>query len=218
MAKGGQLQRGRRGRLLVARPDSTRTSAPSAPPRVSLRPRSSSALRPKEECRVSRKAALPGAACSSSSSKQASRAPERKRSLVVPSERPQRLGGDDRFYAGSATTPTAASTNRSAAAASSRPTSAAATTWPRTWRCNRMAASSSSAGPRAPRSSAWASSATSPTARWTPASTVTGSSRPTSGKGEFGQDVAIQSDGKIVAAGYTANGVDTEFALIRANP
>jgi uncharacterized delta-60 repeat protein len=38
------------------------------------------------------------------------------------------------------------------------------------------------------------------------------------GKGEFGQDVAIQPDGEIVAAGYTANGVDTEFALIRANP
>jgi uncharacterized delta-60 repeat protein len=38
------------------------------------------------------------------------------------------------------------------------------------------------------------------------------------GKGEFGQDVAIQPDGKIVAAGYTANGTDTEFALLRINP
>jgi uncharacterized delta-60 repeat protein len=38
------------------------------------------------------------------------------------------------------------------------------------------------------------------------------------GKGEFGQDVALQPDGKIVAAGYTANGFDTEFALIRINP
>jgi uncharacterized delta-60 repeat protein len=38
------------------------------------------------------------------------------------------------------------------------------------------------------------------------------------GKGEFGQDVAIQPDGKLVAAGYTANGTDTEFALIRINP
>ena len=38
------------------------------------------------------------------------------------------------------------------------------------------------------------------------------------GKGEFGQDVAVQSDGKIVAAGYTANGIDTEFALVRINP
>jgi uncharacterized delta-60 repeat protein len=38
------------------------------------------------------------------------------------------------------------------------------------------------------------------------------------GKGEFGQDVAIQADGKIVAAGYTANGLDTEFALMRINP
>jgi uncharacterized delta-60 repeat protein len=38
------------------------------------------------------------------------------------------------------------------------------------------------------------------------------------GKGEFGQDVALQPDGKIVAAGYTANGIDTEFALIRINP
>ena len=38
------------------------------------------------------------------------------------------------------------------------------------------------------------------------------------GKGEFGQDVALQPDGKIVAAGYTANGIDTEFALMRINP
>ena len=38
------------------------------------------------------------------------------------------------------------------------------------------------------------------------------------GSGEFGQDVVIQADGKIVAAGYTANGLDTEFALIRINP
>jgi uncharacterized delta-60 repeat protein len=38
------------------------------------------------------------------------------------------------------------------------------------------------------------------------------------GKGEFGQDVAIQADGKIVAAGYTANGFDTEFALMRLSP
>jgi hypothetical protein len=37
-------------------------------------------------------------------------------------------------------------------------------------------------------------------------------------KGEFGQDVAIQADGKIIAAGYTANGIDTEFALMRINP
>jgi uncharacterized delta-60 repeat protein len=38
------------------------------------------------------------------------------------------------------------------------------------------------------------------------------------GKGEFGQDVAIQADGKIVAAGYTANGFGTEFALMRIDP
>jgi uncharacterized delta-60 repeat protein len=38
------------------------------------------------------------------------------------------------------------------------------------------------------------------------------------GRGEFGQDVALDSDGRIVAAGYTANGGDTEFALLRANP
>jgi hypothetical protein len=37
------------------------------------------------------------------------------------------------------------------------------------------------------------------------------------GRGEFGQDVAIDSAGRIVAAGYTANGSDTEFALMRAN-
>jgi uncharacterized delta-60 repeat protein len=38
------------------------------------------------------------------------------------------------------------------------------------------------------------------------------------GRGEFGQDVALDADGRIVAAGYTANGSDTEFALMRANP
>jgi uncharacterized delta-60 repeat protein len=38
------------------------------------------------------------------------------------------------------------------------------------------------------------------------------------GRGEFGQDVALQPDGKIVAAGYTANGLDTEFALMRIDP
>ena len=38
------------------------------------------------------------------------------------------------------------------------------------------------------------------------------------GKGEFGQDIAAQADGKLVAAGFTANGFDTEFALIRVNP
>ena len=38
------------------------------------------------------------------------------------------------------------------------------------------------------------------------------------GRGEFGQDVALDADGRIVAAGYTANGADTEFALMRANP
>jgi hypothetical protein len=37
------------------------------------------------------------------------------------------------------------------------------------------------------------------------------------GRGEFGQDVAIDSAGRIVAAGYTANGSGTEFALMRAN-
>src|SRR5262249_19286227 len=38
------------------------------------------------------------------------------------------------------------------------------------------------------------------------------------GRGEFGQDVALDSAGRIVAAGYTANGGDTEFALMRAIP
>ena len=37
------------------------------------------------------------------------------------------------------------------------------------------------------------------------------------GRGEFGQDVAIDADDRIVAAGYTANGADTEFALLRAS-
>ncbi len=38
------------------------------------------------------------------------------------------------------------------------------------------------------------------------------------GSGEFGQDVALDAQGRIVAAGYTANGGETEFALMRANP
>jgi uncharacterized delta-60 repeat protein len=37
------------------------------------------------------------------------------------------------------------------------------------------------------------------------------------GRGEFGQDVALDPQGRIVAAGYTANGSGTEFALMRAN-
>jgi uncharacterized delta-60 repeat protein len=35
------------------------------------------------------------------------------------------------------------------------------------------------------------------------------------GKGDFGQDLAIDSQNRIIAAGYTANGGDTEFALAR---
>jgi len=38
------------------------------------------------------------------------------------------------------------------------------------------------------------------------------------GRGEFGQDLALDAAGRIVAAGYTANGADTQFALMRANP
>ena len=38
------------------------------------------------------------------------------------------------------------------------------------------------------------------------------------GRGEYGQDVALDAQGRIVAAGYTANGPDTEFALLRAIP
>jgi hypothetical protein len=38
------------------------------------------------------------------------------------------------------------------------------------------------------------------------------------GRGEFGQDVAIDAHDRIVAGGYTANGGDTEFALLRAAP
>lgn len=38
------------------------------------------------------------------------------------------------------------------------------------------------------------------------------------GGGEFGQDVAIDARGRIVAAGYTSNGGDTEFALTRVFP
>ena len=38
------------------------------------------------------------------------------------------------------------------------------------------------------------------------------------GRGEFGEDLAFDAAGRIVAAGYTANGSDTEFALMRVNP
>jgi serralysin len=38
------------------------------------------------------------------------------------------------------------------------------------------------------------------------------------GRGEFGQGVAIDAHDRIVAGGYTANGADTEFALLRAGP
>ena len=37
------------------------------------------------------------------------------------------------------------------------------------------------------------------------------------GRGEFGQDVALDQQGRLIAAGYTANGSDTDFALMRAN-
>jgi hypothetical protein len=38
------------------------------------------------------------------------------------------------------------------------------------------------------------------------------------GKGDFGQDIAVQADGELVGGGFTANGVDTEYALMRVNP
>jgi uncharacterized delta-60 repeat protein len=38
------------------------------------------------------------------------------------------------------------------------------------------------------------------------------------GSGEFGQDAALDAAGRIVAAGYTANGNGLEFALMRASP
>ena len=38
------------------------------------------------------------------------------------------------------------------------------------------------------------------------------------GKGEFGQDVAVQLDGKVVAAGHTVNGFASESALLRMLP
>jgi uncharacterized delta-60 repeat protein len=38
------------------------------------------------------------------------------------------------------------------------------------------------------------------------------------GRGDFGQDLALDSAGRIVAAGHTANGPDSEFALMRASP
>ena len=34
-------------------------------------------------------------------------------------------------------------------------------------------------------------------------------------KSDFGQDLVIDSQNRIIAAGYTANGGDTEFALTR---
>jgi uncharacterized delta-60 repeat protein len=38
------------------------------------------------------------------------------------------------------------------------------------------------------------------------------------GRGEFGQNLALDASGRIVAAGYTANGAAIEFALMRARP
>jgi uncharacterized delta-60 repeat protein len=38
------------------------------------------------------------------------------------------------------------------------------------------------------------------------------------GRGDSGQDVALDAQGRIVAAGYTASGSGTEFALMRADP
>jgi uncharacterized delta-60 repeat protein len=38
------------------------------------------------------------------------------------------------------------------------------------------------------------------------------------GRGDLGQDVALDAQGRIVAAGYTADGSGTEFALMRVNP
>jgi uncharacterized delta-60 repeat protein len=35
------------------------------------------------------------------------------------------------------------------------------------------------------------------------------------GRGDFGQDLALDADDRIVAGGYTANGVDTEFARMQ---
>ena len=37
------------------------------------------------------------------------------------------------------------------------------------------------------------------------------------GRGEFGQDVALDQQGRLIAAGYTANDSDTDFALMRAS-
>ncbi len=37
------------------------------------------------------------------------------------------------------------------------------------------------------------------------------------GTGDYGRAVAVQPDGKIVAAGYSDNGTDTDFALVRYN-
>jgi hypothetical protein len=36
------------------------------------------------------------------------------------------------------------------------------------------------------------------------------------GRGDFGQDLALDTTGRILAAGYTAKGADTQFALLRA--
>jgi hypothetical protein len=38
------------------------------------------------------------------------------------------------------------------------------------------------------------------------------------GKGDFGQDLALDSAGRIVAAGYAGSVTGTEFALMRALP
>ena len=92
-------------------------------------------------------------------------------------------------------------------------------TTPRTWGWTPPGASSSSAARAAPRSSTSRWSATTPAG--TPDASFDGDGILTAdfhGRGEYGQDVALDAEGRIVAAGYTANGPDTEFALLRALP
>ena len=98
-----------------------------------------------------------------------------------------------------ATTPTARSTRPSPATASRRPTSGASTTGERRWRSRATARSSwpapAGGGATSP------SPATTRTARSTRASPATASRRPTSAVGDGATRVALQGDGKIVAAG-----------------
>jgi uncharacterized delta-60 repeat protein len=140
------------------------------------------------------------------------------RSQVVPRERPQRLGGDDRFYAGSATTPSGL--DQSFGSGGIVKTNIGG---------GDDLAENLAVQPdgrivvvgRATSSTILDMALVCYLADGTLDTGFDGDGilRPTStARASSARTSPSQPDGKIVAAGYTANSVDTEFALIRANP